>query len=195
MHAVPAGRGLERPARSAGPHSLSAAAVAGAALPAAAVAAAALVAGAAAIAEISNEPTAVPGVDSSTWTPITAVATLVLGRDAFHGDFAIGPIVVGGALLVAYAIAAGVLGVALLVYAQGPYAGTAGGALQGLAYGIALQVLAVNLAVNAIQSGPNTVYEALPSWGWWAAHALYGVALGVLGARAVAARARRAPPP
>ena len=43
-------------------------------------------------AEIAAEPTAISGIGSSTWTPLTAIASFVLGTDAFSGSLAIGSI-------------------------------------------------------------------------------------------------------
>lgn len=137
------------------------------------------------IAEIANRPTAVAGVDSSTWTAITAVSALVFGRGAFHADFAVGPIAFGLLALVAYAVLFATLGIALLAYMQGARPGALGSALHGLAFALFAEVLVVNLLVNSSQGTP-IVYESLPPWGWWAAHAAYGVVLGLLGARLLA---------
>lgn len=130
------------------------------------------------IAEIASAPTWHDGVDSSTWTPLRGVAALVAGADAFGGDFDAQTI--AGALvgLAAYAVALGVPGSALIVWVQGTQPGFAGAAVQGIAYGLSMQVLVVNLLVNWIQAEP-TVYRSLPPWGWWAAHAAFGAMLGL----------------
>ena len=138
--------------------------------------------------EIDATPTAVEGVDSSTWTAITAVASLVLGADAQHGWFSFGPVLLGLILLMAYAIALGVLGVALLVYVQGYHPGPLAAAAQGVVYGLLLQIFVVNLTINALQD-VNTVYESTTPWSWWAAHSLYGGTLGIAGARMLATAA------
>lgn len=138
--------------------------------------------------EIDATPTAVAGIDSSTWTAITSVASLVLGADAVHGWFSLGPVVLGLILWMAYAVALGVLGIALLVYVQGYHPGPAAAAVQGIAYGLLAQILVINLTVNAIQ-GVNTVYESTTPWSWFAAHAVYGTVLGLAGAGLLSTRA------
>ena len=130
------------------------------------------------IAEIASEPTWQDGVDSSTWTPLRGVAALVAGADVFGGDFAPEAIAGGLVALGAYAVALGVPGCALIVWVQGERPGFAGAAVQGIAYGLLMQVVFVNLLANWIQAEP-TVYGSLPGWGWWAAHAAYGAALGL----------------
>ena len=139
--------------------------------------------------EIDNTPTAVPGIDSSTWTAITSVATLLLGVDGFHGSFHLGSILVGLILLMLYAVAFGVVGTALLAYVQGYHPGPIAAAMQGIAYGLLLEILVLNLGVNGTQH-PNVVYESTVPWSWWAAHAAYGLTLCVVGAGMLSAMAR-----
>lgn len=141
------------------------------------------------VGEIANEPTAVEGVDSSAWTAITGIASVLLGPDAVHGSFEPGAILVGLVLAALYAAAAGVVGVALLVYVQGYHPGPVAAATQGFAYGLLLQILVLNLAVNLLQD-PNTVYESTPPWGWWLGHSVYGIALGGAGAGMLSAMSR-----
>lgn len=134
------------------------------------------------IAEIANEPTAVAGVDSSTWTPLTGIAAFVFGTDAFSGSFAPLPILAGLVLHLAVAAGYGVLGVAFIVVTQGPRPGAAGAMVQGIVYALFIQIFFLALAVDAIQE-TATVYDSLPRWGWWAAHSGYGGALGLAAAR------------
>ncbi len=131
-----------------------------------------------AIGEISSEPTAVPGIDSSTWTPITAISSFLFGIDAFHGDFHVLSILFGLGAHGAFSLLFGALGVGFLLVSQGPRPGRAGAALLGLAYGLFVEVIFLNLVVNAIQE-VHTVYESIPQWGWWVAHAVYGSVLGL----------------
>jgi hypothetical protein len=173
--AAPRRRGLLAASRAAG-------------VPAGAAGGVVVAATAAAISEMASQPTAVEGVYSSTWTPITGAASVVLGSDAFHGSFVIGPILVGLTLLVAYGAAAGVPGVAFLLVTQGDRPGPAGCVVQGMAYGVALEIAVVNLGINALQD-VQVLYLSMPSWGWWAVHAIYGSALYLLAARAL----RRSP--
>jgi hypothetical protein len=183
------GVAIDRP-RSARPQHarLSRGGALAAGVPAGLAGGAALLATAMTIAEISAEPTSNPGVYSSAWTPVTGIATLVLGADAVRGSFQLGPILLGAAIAIAYAIAAGVVGTALLVWVQGPLATAAGAAIQGMAYALALEIVVVNVLINALQD-VNVLYYSMPAWGWWVAHAAYGAVLGLVGARAAAARA------
>ena len=45
----------------------------------------------------------------------------------------------------------------------------------GMAYGLVLEVVVVNLIVNQIQD-LNTLYTSTPEWSWWVAHAMFGAA-------------------
>lgn len=134
------------------------------------------------IAEIAAEPTPVPGVSSSTWTPLTAITSFLFGLDAFAGSFQILPIAFGAAWHLLNAVVAGVVGVALLVWLLGPRPHSVATMGLGILYGLTLEILVLNLAVNAIQDA-NIVYEALPQWGWWVAHAAFGSTLGLALAR------------
>jgi hypothetical protein len=138
-------------------------------------------------AEIATEPTAISGVGSSTWTPPTAIASFVLGDEAFSGSLAIGSIAFGLLLHLAVATVLGVVGAAALVYVLGYRPGPFGAGVCGAAYGLFLEIVALNLAVNAIQS-PDVVYRAAPEWTWWVAHATYGITFGLLAARGLARR-------
>ena len=138
-------------------------------------------------AEIASEPTAISGIGSDTWTPLTAIGSFVLGIDAFTGSLAVGPVALGLLLHLAVAAVVGVAGAAGLVYVLGYRPGAFGAGLAGGAYGLFLEIVLLNLAVNATQS-PDVVYEAAPAWTWWMAHGIYGVALGLLAARGLARR-------
>ena len=138
--------------------------------------------------EIDATPTAVEGIDSSGWTAITSVASLLLGADAMHGWFSLGPVLLGVTLWMAYAVALGVLGIAMLTYVQGYHPGPAAAAAQGVAYSLLVQILVINLTFNAIQA-VNTVYESTAPWSWFAAHAVYGVAFGLSSAGLLSTRA------
>lgn len=167
------------------------------ALPARAIATvgarAGLLAGAAMIAweltasEIASEPTALDGIQSSTWTPVTAIASFVLGTDAYSGSFAIGSIALGLAIHLVLAVLLGVVGTAALVYVLGYRPGAFGAALCGAAYGLFLEIALLNLLVNLTQD-PDIVYRAAPEWTWWVAHGIYGTTFGLLAARRLARR-------
>lgn len=133
-------------------------------------------------AEVANEPTAVPGIQSSAWTPVTAITSFLFGIDAFHGSFAVLSILFGLAAHLFLGIVFGLVGVALLSYTFAGRPTPAGAALFGFVYGLTLQVLVLNVIVNWMQD-VHTVADALPSWGWWIAHAFYGTTLGIVAAR------------
>jgi hypothetical protein len=131
-----------------------------------------------AIAEIAAAPTAEAGIRSDTWTPLSGIASLVLGRDAVHGSLHVGEVVLGLAILLAYAALIGVGGVWFIHACLGTR-GPVGLALAlGIAYGLFAEVVVVQLVVNPLQD-PNSLYESLPSWAWWAGHGVYGAALGI----------------
>jgi len=134
------------------------------------------------IAEISAAATAVPGIGSSTWTPITATTALVFGADAFHGSFAVLSIGAGLILLLAAGALLGILGVAWIVVCAGPQPSALMAMTLGIAYGLAAEIAVVNVLVGWID-GDGILYDALPSWGWWAALAVYGATLGLLVSR------------
>ncbi len=132
-------------------------------------------------AEIAREPTVVAGIVSSTWTPVTGIASFLLGVDALSASLAPGAIVLG--LLVHFAMSAvlGVAGTAALVWVLGYRPGPVGAALCGFAYGLFLEVVVMNIVVTSIQD-PDVVYRAAPEWTWWVAHGAYGIGLGLVGA-------------
>jgi hypothetical protein len=138
-------------------------------------------------AEIASEPTAVSGIASDTWTPLTAIASFVLGTEAFTGSFAVGSIATGLVVHLVVACALGVAGVAALVYVLGYRPGSFGAGLCGAAFGLFLEIVVLNLAVNATQS-PDVVYRAAPEWTWWVAHGIFGTTLGLLAARRLSRR-------
>jgi len=148
---------------------------------------AAMAATAMVIGEIAAEPTAVAGIDSSTWTPITSITSFLFGVDAFHGSFAVLSILFGLGSHLVLSVAFGIVGVAFIAVTQGARPGALGASIQGLAFGLSLQIVVLNLGVNAIQE-VHTVYESIPQWGWWVAHAAYGAVLGMAASRALPAR-------
>ena len=133
-------------------------------------------------AEVANDPTPVAGINSSTWTPLTGITSFFFGLDAFHGDFHVLSILFGAAAHVFLGVVFGVVGVGLIAYTFAGRPGVSGGAALGFSYAMVLEVLVLNIIVNAIQD-VHTVYDALPSWGWWIGHAFYGTTLGLVAAR------------
>lgn len=131
------------------------------------------------IAEVAAEPTPIPGISSSTWTPLTAITSFLFGPDAFAGSFQVLPVTFGAAWHLLNSVMAGVAGVALLIWLLGPRPHPVAAAVLGFLYGLTLEVVVLNLLVNGIQD-LLTVYEALPQWGWWVGHAAFGSTLGLV---------------
>ena len=178
--------GAEHPSPTQAPR-VAAGAIAAVGAMAGLAAGAAMIAWEMTAAEIASEPTAISGIGSSTWTPVTGIASFALGTDAFSGSFAIGSIAFGLAWHLVVATLLGVLGTAGLVYVLGSRPGPLGAALWGAGYGLFLEVVVLNVATNSLQT-PDVVYRAAPEWTWWVAHAIYGTALGLLVARGLARR-------
>ncbi len=136
-----------------------------------------------AIAEIAAAPTAEPGIASSTWTPVTAAGAIFLGQGAFHGDFAPGPIVFGWLAIAVVSALVAVPGLALIVYCLGWAPHPLPAAILGAAWGLAVEVLLINLFLNWLQPD-NALYDSLPNWAWWLALPTWGATLGLTFSRA-----------
>ncbi|HEV2771172.1 MAG TPA: hypothetical protein VGV40_13395 [Solirubrobacteraceae bacterium] len=130
------------------------------------------------IAEVSAEPTAVRGIASSTWTPLTAITSFFFGPGAFASSFELLSIAFGALWHLLNAVLAGLIGAALIVWLLGPRPQPFGAMVVGLLYGLCVQIVALSLTVNAVED-PNSVYQALPGWGWWVAHGAFGATLGL----------------
>jgi hypothetical protein len=146
-------------------------------------AAAALLLTTALIAEIAAEPSAVAGVTSSIWTPITSVTALFFGPESLHGSFHLPSVLFGLAAIVLTSLVAGGLATTFLVYCLGPAPHPAAAALLGAALGLAAEILLINLLCNWLQSD-NGIYTSLPSWGWFPAWIAWGSTFGLAVARA-----------
>jgi len=141
-------------------------------------AAAALVVTVSLIAEIAAEPTAAPGVTSSTWTPITSVTALFFGVESLHGSFDLPSVLFGLAVIVLVSVLFGSLATAFLVYCLGWNPHPAAAALLGATLGLAAEILLINLLANWLQSD-NGIYTSFPSWAWFPAWIAWGATLGV----------------
>lgn len=130
------------------------------------------------IAEVSDVPTALPGIASSTWTPLTGITSFFFGADAFAGSFKVLSIGFGALWHLVNAALAGVIGAILLFWLLGPRPHPVAAMIVGWLYGLTVQILALNLAVNAIDD-LNIVHRALPPWGWWVGHTAFGATLGL----------------
>lgn len=145
-------------------------------------AAAALIVTTSLIAEIAATPTAQSGIHSSTWTPATALAALVFGSDALHGSLQALPVLAGWLIVALASLLVGVPGVALIVYSLGWSPHPLPAAIFGAAWGLACEIVLVNLLLNWLQA-EDGVYRALPSWGWWVGMGTWGATLGLVLAR------------
>jgi hypothetical protein len=140
---------------------------------------------------VAQDPTAVPGIHTSFWTAITSITSVVFGLDAFHGSFHFWSVVGGLMGHLANSMMLGVVGVAALVAVQGRRPHPLGAIMQGVTFGLLLEVVVVNLIVNRIQD-VNTLYTSTPEWSWWVAHAIFGMTLGLI-ATVLLRRRREAP--
>lgn len=131
------------------------------------------------IAAAATTQTAVPGIVSSVWTPVTAITSFIFDVDAFHGSFDDGvlSILFGITAHMGMSMMLGVLGVALITAVQGMRPTVVGAVMQGAFFGVVLEVVILNLIVNNIQD-VNTVYTSAPEWSWWIGHGIFGMMLG-----------------
>ncbi len=129
---------------------------------------------------IADEPTAVDGISTSFWTAVTAIPSVPFGIDWFSQDFDFWPVVLGIGGHMMNSMVLGVLGVTLLVALLGRRPSVPAAVMQGVVFGLVLEVLIVHLIVNPIQD-VNTLYTSTPEWSWWASHAVFGMTLGLVG--------------
>jgi hypothetical protein len=134
-----------------------------------------------AVGAIAQDPTALPAIHQSFWTPVTAITSVIFGLDAFHGSFHFWSVAGGVAGHMMNAMMLGVVGVGLLTLVQGARPRLMGAVMQGVLFGLVLEVVIVNLIVNRIQD-VNTLYTSTPEWSWWVAHGIFGMTLGVIAA-------------
>jgi hypothetical protein len=113
-------------------------------------------------------------------TAVTSIPSVPFGIDWFHADFEFWPVVLGIGGHMMNAMMLGVVGVALLVALQGRRPSPFGAVMQGVMFGLVLEVVIVHLIVNPIQD-VNTLYTSTPEWSWWVSHAIFGMTLGLLG--------------
>lgn len=128
---------------------------------------------------IANEPTAVAGISSSLWTAVTAIPSVLFGIDWFHADFELWPVVLGLGAHMMNSMMIGVVGVALLAAVLGRRPPLIAAVMQGVIFGLLMEVVIIHLIVNPIQD-INTLYTSTPEWSWWASHAVFGMTLGIV---------------
>ncbi len=137
---------------------------------------------------IATEPTAVPGIDSSFWTAVTSIPSVIFGLQWFHGGFEFWAVFLGLMGHMMNSMVLGVVGLTLATTVLGPRPKIAAAMAFGMMFGLVLEVVVVNLIVNQIQD-VDTLYTSTPEWSWWVAHAIFGMTLGLVGATLL----RRAP--
>jgi hypothetical protein len=129
---------------------------------------------------IAQEPTAAPGINSSFWTTVTSIPSVPFGIQWFHGSFEFWAVFLGlvGHLLNSAIL--GVVGITLATSLLGRRPNAIPAVAFGMAFGLVLEVVVVNLVVNQIQH-VNTLYTSTPEWSWWVAHGIFGATLGLVG--------------
>lgn len=130
---------------------------------------------------IAQQPTAVAGIDTSVWTAITAIPSVVFGLDWFHGSFESSAVLVGLMGHTMNSVVLGALGVGLATIVLGSRPIIAKATVFGMMFGLLLEVVVVNVVVNQIQT-VDTLYTSTPEWSWWVAHAMFGAVVGLIAA-------------
>ena len=90
------------------------------------------------VAAIAQEPTAVPGIHQTLWTPPEGIWSVVFGVHHFHGSFHFIPLFGGVVAQSGNALIVGILGVFLLTAILGRRPNPAPAAVLGAAYRIAV---------------------------------------------------------
>jgi hypothetical protein len=131
------------------------------------------------VAAIAQNPTAVPGIHQTLWTPPEGIWSVAFGVHHFHGSFRLIPVVGGIVAHVGNSMIMGILGVGLLAVILSRRPNPAAAVLLGAAYGIAVEAILVNGIVNTQKI--QTLYSSTPHWSWWVGHGIFGMTLGLLG--------------
>ena len=130
---------------------------------------------------IAQDPTAVPGVQTSFWTAVTSIPSVIFGQSWFHGSFDFGAVFLGLMGHMMNSMVLGVVGVGLATVLLSNRPSVAKAMAFGMMFGLLLEVVVVNLVVNPIQD-VNTLYTSTPEWSWFVAHAMFGATVGLVGA-------------
>jgi hypothetical protein len=75
----------------------------------------------------------------------------------------------------------GAIGIGLATTLLGNRPSVAKAMAVGMMFGLTLELVIVNLIVNQVQT-VNTLYTSTPEWSWFAAHAMFGATVGLVGA-------------
>src|SRR3954451_11888435 len=100
------------------------------------------------VAAIAQEPTAVPGIHQTLWTPPEGIWSVVFGVHHFHGSFHFLPVLGGIVAHLGNSLILGILGAALLTATLGRRPNPAAAVVLGVAYGIAVDAILINGIVN-----------------------------------------------
>jgi hypothetical protein len=130
---------------------------------------------------IAKDPTAVPGIHTTFWTPVEGIWSVFFGVRHFHGDFHTVPVLGGIAGHMMNSMILGIAGIALIALILGRRPNIVAAVMLAVAYGIAIEAILVNGIINNAQK-IETLYYSTPTWSWWVAHAIFGMTLGILGA-------------
>lgn len=130
------------------------------------------------VAAIAQQPTAVPGIHQTLWTPPQGIWSVAFGVHHFHGSFHLVPALGGVVAHMGNSLVLGILGVALLTSILGRRPNPAAAVVLGAAYGIAINAILLDAIVNTQKI--QTFYSSAPHWSWWVAHGIFGIALGLL---------------
>jgi hypothetical protein len=130
---------------------------------------------------IAKDPTAVPGIHTTFWTPVEGIWSVIFGVHHFHGDFHTVPILGGIAGHMMNSMILGIAGIALIALILGRRPNIVAPVMLAVAYGIAIEAILVNGIINNAQK-IETLYYSTPTWSWWVAHGIFGMTLGTLGA-------------
>lgn len=131
---------------------------------------------------IARDPTALPGVHQSFWTPVEGIWSVIFGSQRFHSSFHLVPVVGGIAGHMMNSMMLGILGVFLATKLFGGRPTVAQAIAFGMMFGLVLEVVIVNGLVNGVLQSTHTLYTSTPEWSWWVAHAMFGATVGLIGA-------------
>jgi hypothetical protein len=132
---------------------------------------------------IARNPTALPGVHQSFWTPVEGIWSVIFGYPRFHSGFHAVPVLGGIAAHVMNSMMLGILGLWLATRLFGGRPTVYQAVAFGMMFGVVLEVVILNLLVNTIlQTTVQTLYTSTPEWSWWVAHIMFGATVGFVGA-------------
>lgn len=129
---------------------------------------------------LAEEPTALPGIATGVGSMPNSIIAFFFGVENFGSGYRYSTYP-GVAVHLGLASFFGALGLLAIWAVAGSRPGRLMALALGVVYGLLLEAVVLNLLVNQVQE-VDTVYTATPEWSWWAAHALYGAVLGLLGA-------------